>query len=94
MHSPETTLRHTVNICSSVGAPRYQIEVANLVVVRTAKCNLCPMRDLEEMAEKLLESARKLPPGPERHEFLKELGLLRSRIAAFIARQEQLQSAK
>jgi hypothetical protein len=52
------------------------------------------MRDLEEMAEKLLESARKLPPGPDRHEFLKELGLFRVRIAPFIAKREQLQSAK
>jgi hypothetical protein len=52
------------------------------------------MRDLEEMAGKLLESARKLPPGPERHEFLRELGLFRARIAAFIAKKEQLQPAK
>jgi hypothetical protein len=26
------------------------------------------MQDLEELAEKLLEAARKLPPGPARHD--------------------------
>jgi hypothetical protein len=52
------------------------------------------MRDLEEMAAKLLETASKLPPGPERHELLKEIGTFRARIAVIIAKQEQLQSAK
>jgi hypothetical protein len=49
---------------------------------------------MEEMAAELLATARKLPPGRERHEFLKELGLFRARIAAFIAKKEQLQPAK
>ncbi len=52
------------------------------------------MRDLEEMAKKLLESARKLPPGLERLEFLREIETFRARIAAIAAKQEQLQSAK
>ena len=52
------------------------------------------MRDLEEMAAKLLETASKLPPGPERHEFLKEIGTFRIKLAAITAKQEQLQSAK
>ena len=52
------------------------------------------MRDLDEMAVKLLETASKLPPGPERHEFLKEIGTFRARIAIITAKQEQSQSAK
>ena len=53
------------------------------------------MHDLEEKAAKLLETASKLPPGPERHELLKEIGTFRARIAKIIiAKQEQLQSAK
>jgi hypothetical protein len=52
------------------------------------------MNDLEKMAAKLLESARKLPPGPERHELLKEIGTYRARIAAIIAQQQRSQSAK
>ena len=52
------------------------------------------MRDLEEMAAKLLETASKLPPGPEGDELLKEIATFRTRIAVIIAKQEQLQSAK
>ena len=61
---------------------------------RTAKRNGDKMHDLEEKAAKLLETASKLPPGPERHELLKEIGTFRARIAVIIAKQEQLQSAK
>jgi hypothetical protein len=32
------------------------------------------IRDLEQMSEKLLEDVRNLPPGPDRHELLKEIG--------------------
>jgi hypothetical protein len=42
------------------------------------------MQDLEEMAAKLLEAARKLPPGPSRHETLKEIGRFRARISALL----------
>ena len=52
------------------------------------------MRDLEEMAAKLLETTSKLPQGPERHQLLKEIATFRARIAIIIAKQEQLQSAK
>jgi hypothetical protein len=52
------------------------------------------MRDLEKMAEKLLESARKLPPGLKRLEFLREIETFRAGIATIAAKQEQLQSAK
>jgi hypothetical protein len=41
---------------------------------------------LEEMATRLLEAARKLPPGSERHDLLKEIGTFRVRIAALKAK--------
>src|SRR5438876_4444188 len=66
----------------------------SVVEFRTAKRNGDKMHDLEEKAAKLLETASKLPPGPERHELLKEIGTFRARIAVIIAKQEQLQSAK
>ena len=40
------------------------------------------MQDLAEMAAKLLKTARNLPPGPVRHDILKEIGKFRVRIAA------------
>jgi hypothetical protein len=45
------------------------------------------MQELEEIATKLLETARKLPPGFERHDVLKEIGKLRARIAALRRRE-------
>jgi hypothetical protein len=39
------------------------------------------MQDLEKMAAKLVDTVRKLPPGSERNEFLKEIGKIRARIA-------------
>jgi len=44
------------------------------------------MLDLEELAAKLLETVRKLPPGAVRHDSLKEIGRLRAQIAALRAR--------
>jgi hypothetical protein len=38
------------------------------------------LKELEEMAAKLLENARKLPPGPERHDALQEIGKFRSQL--------------
>jgi hypothetical protein len=38
------------------------------------------MQELKALIQKLLEEARKLPPGKERHDVLKELGLLRLRL--------------
>jgi hypothetical protein len=38
------------------------------------------LKELEEMAAKLLATVRKLPPGPERHGLLKEIGRFRARI--------------
>jgi hypothetical protein len=44
--------------------------------------------DLEQIAAKLLRSARKLPRGPERQNILKEITSFRVRIAALKAKIE------
>ena len=44
--------------------------------------------DLEELAAKLLQSARKLPHGPERQKILKEISSFRVRIAMLKAKME------
>jgi hypothetical protein len=46
------------------------------------------MQDLEAMAAKLLETARKVPPGPERHDILKEIRKFRARIIALKAKEK------
>ena len=38
------------------------------------------LQELEVMAAKLLATARKLSPGPDRHEILKEIGRFRDQI--------------
>jgi hypothetical protein len=40
------------------------------------------LQELEEMATKLLATARKLPPGPDRHSILQEIGRFRVQIIA------------
>jgi hypothetical protein len=45
--------------------------------MRTAR-----LQELEEMAEKLLATARELPPGQEHHNALREIGRFRVQIAA------------
>jgi hypothetical protein len=40
------------------------------------------LKELEEMAAKLLETARKLPSGQDRHNALQEIGRFRARIIA------------
>ena len=40
------------------------------------------LKELEEMATKLLATARKLPAGPDRHNILQEVGRFRAQIAA------------
>jgi hypothetical protein len=40
------------------------------------------LQELEEMAAKLLATARKLPPGPDRSNILREIGRFRVQIAA------------
>jgi hypothetical protein len=59
-----------------------------------AKCDGDTMKDLEDVATKLLESARKLPPGPDRHDLLKQIGTFRIKLAAIAAKREQSQPAK
>ena len=46
------------------------------------------MGELEAMLAKLLETAQKLPAGPDRHDALKEIGLMRQRLGA-IAREAE-----
>jgi hypothetical protein len=52
------------------------------------------MSELEETFSKLLKAVRKLPPGPERHDLLKQIGTFRTKLDAIAAKREQLQSAK
>jgi hypothetical protein len=40
------------------------------------------LQELEEMAAKLLATARELPPGQERHDILQEIGKFRLRTIA------------
>jgi hypothetical protein len=51
-------------------------------------------QDLENRLAKLLGAVRRLPPGPERHELLKEIGCFRLQIDAIIAEQNNQQSGK
>jgi hypothetical protein len=46
------------------------------------------------IAAKLLQAARKLPPGSERHGILKESGKFRVRINRLRAQPDQLQTSK
>jgi hypothetical protein len=40
------------------------------------------LQELEEMGAKLQADARKLPPGPDRHNMLQEIGRFRAQIVA------------
>ena len=51
------------------------------------------MQDLEKMAAKLLETARKLPPGAEQHALLEQIRTFRIKLSAVAAKREELQSA-
>jgi hypothetical protein len=44
------------------------------------------LKELEEIAAKLLGTARKLPPGQDRHNALREIGRFRVRITALKAK--------
>jgi hypothetical protein len=50
--------------------------------------------DLSEIATTLLETARKLPPGLDRHEILKMIGKFRVRINALEKKSERSASIK
>ena len=56
------------------------------VATVSADRTLREMQQLETMAAKLLETARKLPAGPVRNDLLKEIGKFRVRIAALKAK--------
>jgi hypothetical protein len=45
------------------------------------------MQDLEDMLAKLLEAARQLPPGTERHAILKQIGRFRARLDMIAAKR-------
>jgi hypothetical protein len=57
-----------------------------MIPIKSTDRTLTEMQELEAMAAKLLETARKLPPGPVRHDILKEIGKFRARIAALKAK--------
>ena len=63
------------------------------VVFGRAKCSGDKMQDLEKMAAKLLETARKLPPGAEQHALLEQIRTFRIKLSAVAAKREELQSA-
>ena len=47
-------------------------------------------KDLEVVAANLLETARKIPPGSERHDVLKQIGKLRIKLDALVSEQKKL----
>ena len=57
-----------------------------MVPIKSAQRKITEMQDLEAMAAKLLETARKLPAGPIRRDILKEIGKFRARINALKAK--------
>jgi hypothetical protein len=63
------------------------------VVFYTAKCSGDKMQDLEKMAAKLLETARKLPPGAEQHALLEQITTFRIKLSAIAAKRKELQSS-
>ena len=52
------------------------------------------MQDLEKMAAKLLETARKLPPGADQHALLEQIRIFSIKLSAVAAKRKELQSAK
>jgi hypothetical protein len=52
------------------------------------------MHDLEDDLARLFETVRRLPPGIERHESLKEIGRLRTRVLAIVAKRAHKQLQK
>jgi hypothetical protein len=53
-----------------------------MIPIKIGRPKVTEMQDLETIAAKLLEIARNLPPGPERHSILKEIGKFRVQITA------------
>ena len=57
-----------------------------MIPIKSAQRTITEMQDLEAMAAKLLETARKLPAEPIRRNILKEIGKFRARINALKAK--------
>ena len=53
-----------------------------MIPIKSADRTRKEMQDLEAMAAKLLNTARKLPSGQDRHNALQEIGRFRARITA------------
>jgi len=68
-------------------APNLTAEGAGkMIPIKSTGRTLTEMQELEAMAAELLKTARKLPPGPVRHDLLKEIGKFRARIIALKAK--------
>jgi hypothetical protein len=59
-----------------------------MIPIKLGRPTVTEMQDLETMAAKLLEIARNLPPGSERHSILKEIGKFRVQITALKAKRK------
>jgi hypothetical protein len=57
-----------------------------MIPIKSTDRTLTETQELEAMAAKLLKTARKLPPGPVRHDLLKEIRNFRVRITALKAK--------
>jgi hypothetical protein len=57
-----------------------------MIPIESTDRTLTEIQELEAMAAELLKTARKLPPGPARHDLLKEIGKFRARIIALKAK--------
>jgi hypothetical protein len=57
-----------------------------MIPIKIGRPKVTEMQDLETMAAKLLEIARNLPPGSERHSAPKEIGKFRVEITALKAK--------
>jgi hypothetical protein len=62
------------------------LKAQEMIPIKSADRTRKEMQDLEAMAAKLLETARKLPAGPVRHDILKQIGKFRARITALKAK--------
>ena len=50
------------------------------------------MEDLHDLANQLLDAARKLPPGQKRQNALREIGILRSRMCQLLGQAAKSKS--
>jgi hypothetical protein len=57
-----------------------------MIPIKSTGRTLTEMQEQEAMAAELLKTARKLPPGPVRHDLFKEIWKFRARITALKAK--------